>query len=94
MDNTELITIANILAIKKYGIDNQTIVAIEELSELQKELCKFQRGIGNKEHITEEIADVILVVAQLITMFDCQKEVEDWQLKKAKRLLVRVGLDE
>ncbi len=35
-----------IKAIVYYGKESQSIVAIEELSELQKELCKMLRGIG------------------------------------------------
>ena len=45
-------------ALDHYGNDNQVIVAIEELSELQKELCKMQRGEKDVEHIAEEIADI------------------------------------
>ena len=34
------------------------MVAIEEMSELTKELCKNGRGQENTNHIAEEIADV------------------------------------
>lgn len=43
-----------------YGLDNEIIVLIEEMSELTKELTKLQRGIGDLKHITEEMADVHL----------------------------------
>lgn len=36
-------------AIQIYGKDLQIIVAIEELSELQKELTKYLRGFDNKK---------------------------------------------
>ena len=85
---------AAILAVEKYGLDNQVVVAIEELSELQKELCKALRGNRNNDHIAEEIADVYIVLMQLVQMFECADKVEEWQIKKAKRLLVRVGMDE
>ena len=42
--------------LKKYG-DKQIIVAIEELSELQKELCKHLRGKIDITNLIEEIAD-------------------------------------
>lgn len=38
------------------------IVAMEELSELQKEISKTLRGIGERDGLLEEIADVIIVV--------------------------------
>ena len=47
-------------ALKLYGVRAQTVVAIEELSELQKELCKAFRGYLNFDHLAEEIADVKL----------------------------------
>ena len=57
-------------AIVKYGIKNQSIVAVEELSELQKEICKAQRGMLNKEHFIEEMADVWIMCEQLKLMYN------------------------
>ena len=54
--------------IEKYG-DLQVIVAIEELGELQKELCKSLRDKGNRDKIIEEIADVCIMVDQLKIMY-------------------------
>ena len=42
-----------------WGIDAQITKAVEELAELQKELCKFLLDDGNMEHTTEEITDEI-----------------------------------
>ena len=44
-------------AISKYGETNQSIVAIEEMSELIKALCKKLRGKPDFENIAEEMAD-------------------------------------
>lgn len=66
-------------AIKFYGKDKQMIVAIEELSELQKEICKWQRGIGNYDHVVEEVADVIVMIEYLKLIF----EINDKELEKA-----------
>lgn len=54
----------------------QIIVAIEELSELQKELCKMLRNgnADNIEHIKEEIADVSIMLDQLVYYFKIDKE--------------------
>ena len=54
--------------VKKYG-DKQLIVAIEELSELQKELCKHLRGKSDRKHIIEETADVIIMIGNIREYF-------------------------
>lgn len=41
-------------AINKYGNHMQQMVAIEEMSELIKELVKHSRGAENNGHIAEE----------------------------------------
>lgn len=59
--------------VKKYG-EKQLIVAIEELSELQKELCKHLRGKGDKKHIIEETADVLIMVGNIREYFDIKDD--------------------
>ena len=54
MDSSEICR----AALAKWGPVKQTIMAFEEMSELQKELCKAARGKDNREAIAEEIADV------------------------------------
>lgn len=56
-------------AIEVYGKDLQKQVAIEEMSELTKEICKDFRGKGNREHIIEEIADVCIMLDQLMIIY-------------------------
>lgn len=60
---------------EKYDV-KQIIVAIEELSELQKELCKMLRkgNTDNIENIKEEIADVSIMLDQLVYYFKIDKE--------------------
>lgn len=77
--------------IDKYG-DKQVIVAIEELSELQKELCKYLRGKGNIENITEELADVQIMINQMqmlfeIDSYDLEAKIDEKVLKTKERLL-------
>lgn len=43
-------------ALDTYGSWAQVMMVFEEMSELQKELCKYLRGRGSFEHIAEEIA--------------------------------------
>lgn len=57
-------------AIETYGAVLQKQVAIEEMAELTKEICKDFRGKGNREHILEEIVDVSIMLEQLQIMYD------------------------
>ncbi len=78
-------------AIHTYGKEKQEIVAIEEMSELQKELSKNIRGEENTDHISEEIADVEIMLEQLKIMHSNRDSVEDWKAKKIERLQRRLG---
>lgn len=53
-----------------YGIETQTFVAVEELSELIKELSKYMRGNRNRSQIMEEMADVYIVLAEQRVIHD------------------------
>lgn len=54
-----------------YGFSHQANILIEEMSELTKELCKYNRAITVVEkqeiceHIYEEIADVEIMLEQM-----------------------------
>ena len=81
-------------AIRTFGKQNQTVVAIEELSELQKELCKLLRGSGaSKEHIAEEIADVEIVLCELVEMLGVGDMVNIYREFKMQRLQRRVAAE-
>lgn len=77
-------------ALKQWGADAQTLMVFEEMSELQKELCKNARGKQNKEAIAEEIADVSIMLGQMILLHNCAREVEEQKAQKLKRLEARV----
>ena len=57
-----------------YGKEKQLTVAIEEMSELTKEVCKFIRGKGSYEHICEEVADVYIMLENIKAVFGIQDE--------------------
>lgn len=88
MDNQESVYIK---LIEKYK-DKQLIVAIEELSELQKELCKTLRGNINKENIIEELADVYIMLDQIKIYFSITsnevKEMIDKKIERTKERLL------
>jgi len=64
-------------AIEKYGALMQTIVAIEEMAELQKELSKALRNQENKDHLIEEVADVEIMLAQVKLIYDISEDYVD-----------------
>lgn len=76
-------------ALEKFGGKMQATVCIEELSELQKELCKYIRSGGDPDHIAEEIADVLITVDQMVQLFDCAEAVARWEDAKVARLAER-----
>lgn len=77
---------AIIEAIKTFGKDSQCKIAIEEMAELTKEICKNFRGEENVNQIAEEIADVKIMLAQLEFLFCCSDKVNKWIDIKLRRL--------
>ena len=77
-------------ALNRWGITNQSVVAIEELSECQKEICKHLRGIGDMEHMAEEIADSIIMLEQLQMIFGIGNLVSRYLYEKIKRIDARI----
>lgn len=73
-------------ALVHYGTDKQCVVAVEELSECQKEICKVLRGKGNLENLAEEIADATICLEQLRYFFGINDQVCDAMDKKIQRL--------
>lgn len=80
-------------AIDKYGVGAQLTVAIEEMAELAKELCKYNRGADNIDHIAEEIADVTIMLEQLRVIFNCNDAVCEQMDAKIERLRGRLNND-
>ena len=74
-------------AITKYGLYAQIDMVFEEMSELQKELCKFKRGKSNISNIAEEIADVKIMLEQMELAFDIKDKVKFQKDLKIKRRL-------
>lgn len=85
----------------RYGIEKQSLVAMEELSELQKAISKLVRNPeektkplefkGLKNNLIEEMADVLICMDQLIEFYhiqrlDIQELIQAKQERQAKRL--------
>lgn len=86
---------------KRYGIERQSLVAMEELSELQKAISKLVRNPeektkplefkGLRQNLIEEMADVLICMGQLIEFYkldryDIQSVIDSKQERQAKRL--------
>lgn len=94
MENIEYIDKVLNNAIKKFGNDYQLNVAIEEMSELIKEICKNKRDFENDDKILEEIADVYIMLYQLQIIFNIEDDnLNDMILRKVKRLEERIKND-
>ena len=78
-------------ALEKWGAEAQKLMCMEEMSELQKELCKNSRGARNIHNIAEEIADVSIMLEQMIILFDCERIVERQKAFKIERLSQRLN---
>ena len=72
--------------IEHFGTDHQLNMAIEEMSELTKEICKYKRGADNLEAIIEEMADVYVMLWQMEMIFHNGDKVYDVVCKKIERL--------
>lgn len=77
-------------ALAKYGAPAQMIVALEEFSEVQKEVCKLLRGSGSVEHLAEEIADATIMLEQLRMIYGIDARVCEYIDKKTQRLADRL----
>lgn len=79
-------------ALHGFGVNNQRIKCIEELSELIKELCKDAVGSGGVFHISEEIADVEIMLAQMKVYYNCESTVELFKDRKLEQLAYKINI--
>ena len=84
-------------ALYYFGYNHQATKAIEEMSELTKALCKERRtqlvpGKHAEAHanVIEEIADVAIMLKQLLIMFDKDGEIQKEVDYKINRLEQRL----
>lgn len=73
-------------ALAAYGAEAQTRMAIEEMSELTKELCKIGRGKRDMDALADEIADVTIMMEQLRMIYGINELVCEHMDAKVDRL--------
>ena len=85
-------------AIETYGVKSQEDIAIEEMSELIKAILKNRRysSLETRENIREEIADVFIMLTQLIVIYTVPGEnsILDTITEKLNRLKARIEAEE
>lgn len=77
-------------ALGTWGAEAQITMVFEEMSELQKELCKRLRGKDNVNDIAEEIADVEIMLDQMKLLFNIAPKVRNYRGEKVARLSERL----
>lgn len=72
--------------------EKQLIVAIEEMSELTKEITKSLRGKTDISHLLEEYVDVVIMLEQVKIYYGFDEEkinkVKEQKLKRTEERLV------
>lgn len=76
-------------AIQTLGAKKQEMKLLEEMSELQEAILKHRQDRDTVDHVCEELADVIIMVAQMSLAYGTDK-VEYWIERKAERLEQRL----
>lgn len=79
------------LILNSQSVDVNKTRAVEELSELQKEICKDLRGFDRREEIKEEMADVYICLQLLKEIYNFSDEdLEKMYERKMKRNIQRI----
>lgn len=88
-------------AIRKYGLKNQVIQAIQELSELQKVLTKIILDdrpeimpADLEEQLIDELADVEIMTAQMRIGYGVENKIAGRIVTKLERLSARMRTKE
>lgn len=85
MTETQIKILSN--AVQTYGKNHQVDIAIEEMSELTKALLKDRRNIGAIDDVLEELADMLIMICQLMMIFNVDTETLENQIDyKIERL--------
>lgn len=86
-----------------YGQESQLNQTVEECGELVQAIAKYNRAAGRgyntnvtpeeaKEHLIEELADVQMMVCQMVYLLHCERTILDKINGKADRQIERMDL--
>ena len=74
------------LAAAKYGVNHQQDKVLEELGEFLDAYIKYRYKRTTREHFSEELADLTVVLEQLRLLYGCNDEVCAAMDAKVERL--------
>ena len=75
-------------SIEIWGEDAQTTVCMEECAELIQAISKEKRGKSDKNHLAEEISDVLISIEILKQIYAISDDtLKAWIEKKQKRVI-------
>ena len=81
-------------SIEHYGKDVQSTVCMEECAELIQAISKEKRGNSDKDHLAEEMADVIICIEMLKQIYNINEdEIYSWVINKQERIIRRIEKD-
>lgn len=90
----QMLNEVNTKAILHWGIKTQSVVCMEEAAELCQQISKQLRGKGDKNHLTEEMADVYICLDMLKKMYNIDPEqLEDEIWRKLARTEDRIKIE-
>lgn len=82
-------------SVEHYGSDLQTVVCMEECSELIQAISKMKRGKDNRDNLIEEMADVMICMDILKQVYGVSdNEIQNYVCKKQDRCVGRMKSDE
>ena len=82
-------------SIEHYGKDVQSTVCMEECAELIQAISKEKRGKSDKEHLSEEMADVIICIEMLQEIYSISDDmISEWIQIKEARIIERIKQNE
>lgn len=82
-----------VLAVAHYGKEHQKKKAVEEMGELITALSREQDGRATPADVITEIADVQLMIRQLMIIYGVEKCVNEYE-RKQRRLLRRIDREQ
>lgn len=81
-------------SIKKYGVEKQLLVCMEEPAELIQAISKVERypeDSTRMQDLIEEMADVTICLEYLKLIYNIrQEEVDEWTSRKVKRISKKI----
>ena len=82
------------ISIEHYGKDVQSTVCMEECAELIQAISKEKRGKSDKDHLAEEMADVIICIEMLKQIYNITEDaIYSWVINKQERTIEMIKKD-